>query len=166
MFSQVPTLKVAPTCQTFILFNKPGEAGAILQTPLSSKQNYLKTTLSKNKYIYIYLLCDALHMTCDICHVTHDTWHVTCCGWWTFSQHFSSLALTVCDLWYFEDLNISIISKEKTKSLSFCVAKEGPKASHPGLLSKNVSIMDQGQGLFHKHRCQYFLNSFRYKPDK
>ena len=25
-------------------------------------------------------------------------------GGWTFSQNFSSLALTVCDLWYYEDL--------------------------------------------------------------
>ena len=37
-------------------------------------------------------------------HVTRDTWHVTCLGGWTFSQNFSSLALTVCDLWYYEDL--------------------------------------------------------------
>ena len=50
----------------------------------------------KKKYIYIY---------CDMWHVTCDTWHVvTCCRGWTFSQNFSSLALTVCDLWYYEDL--------------------------------------------------------------
>ena len=36
--------------------------------------------------------------------VTHDTLHVTCLGGWTFSQNFSSLALTVCDLWYYEYL--------------------------------------------------------------
>ena len=35
-------------------------------------------------------------------HVTHDTWHMTFSQ--TFSQNFSSLALTVCDLWYYEDL--------------------------------------------------------------
>ena len=39
------------------------------------------------------------HMTCDIWHMTCDT----CCGRWTFSQNFSSLASTVCDLWYLED---------------------------------------------------------------
>ena len=52
-------------------------------------------------------------MTCDTWHVTRDTWHVKCDTWhiahdiyggWTFSQNFSSLALTVCDLWYYEDL--------------------------------------------------------------
>ena len=37
------------------------------------------------------------HMTCDM-------WHMTCLGGWIFSQNFSSLALTVCDLWYYEDL--------------------------------------------------------------
>ena len=34
--------------------------------------------------------------------MTRDTFHVW--GGWTFSQNFSSLALTVCDLWYYEDL--------------------------------------------------------------
>ena len=33
-----------------------------------------------------------------------DMWHMTCLGVWTFSPNFSSLALLVCDLWYFEDL--------------------------------------------------------------
>ena len=47
-----------------------------------------------------------LHVTCDMWHVTRarDTWHVTCLRGWTFSQNFSSLARTVCDLWYYEDL--------------------------------------------------------------
>ena len=45
------------------------------------------------------------HVTHDTWHVvTRDTWHVTCLGGWKFSQIFSSLALTVCDLWYYEDL--------------------------------------------------------------
>ena len=39
------------------------------------------------------------HVTCDMWHVTHDLF-----GGWTFSQNFSSLALPVCDLWYYEDL--------------------------------------------------------------
>ena len=38
------------------------------------------------------------HVTRDMWHVTRDTWHVTCLGGWTFSQNFSPLALTVCDL--------------------------------------------------------------------
>ena len=50
--------------------------------------------------------CDIWHVThdTDMWHVTRDMWHVTCCGGWTFSQNFSSLDLTVCDLWYYEDL--------------------------------------------------------------
>ena len=78
------------------------------------------------------ITCNTWHMTCDTWHVTHDTWHVTHdmwhvtqktwhvtgCGGWIFSQDFSSLALTVCDLWYFKDL------EEKadwlTESISQC----------------------------------------------
>ena len=60
-----------------------------------------------------HVTCDMWHVTRDTWHMTHDTWHVTCdmqhvtCdmlrGGGTFSQSFSSLALLVCDLWYFED---------------------------------------------------------------
>ena len=48
---------------------------------------------------------DTWQVTHDMWHVTRDTWHVTCdiFGGWTFSQHFSSLALNVCDLWYLEE---------------------------------------------------------------
>ena len=37
-------------------------------------------------------------------HVIRDMWHMTCLGGWTFYPNFSSLALTVYDLWYYEDL--------------------------------------------------------------
>ena len=47
---------------------------------------------------------DTWHMTCDTWHVTCDMWHVKCCWGWTFSQKFSFLALTICDLWYYEVL--------------------------------------------------------------
>ena len=51
---------------------------------------------------------DRWHVTGDTWHVTCDTWHLTCDmfggGGWTFSQNFSFLTLTVCDLWYYEDL--------------------------------------------------------------
>jgi hypothetical protein len=51
-------------------------------------------------------------VTCDTWHVTRDTGHVTCFGGWTFSDNFSSLALTVYDSWYYEDL------EEKDQSLN------------------------------------------------
>ena len=69
----------------------------------------------KNIYIYIYIAThDMPHVTCDTWQVTCDTWHVTCdILWgWTFSLSFSSLDLTVCDLWYFDDL------EEKADSLT------------------------------------------------
>ena len=47
---------------------------------------------------------DTWHVTRDTWTVTLDMWHVTRLGGWTFSQNFSSLALTVCDLWYYEDI--------------------------------------------------------------
>ena len=54
-------------------------------------------------------------------HMTHDTWHVTRDIWhfWrrTFSQNFSSLALTVCDIWYYEDL------EEKADSINEWVTR-------------------------------------------
>ena len=47
-------------------------------------------------------------MTRDMWHVTRDTLHVTFDmfggGGWTFSQNFSSLVLTVCNLLYYEHL--------------------------------------------------------------
>ena len=55
-------------------------------------------------FTWIYLTCDTWHVTRDTWHVTRDTRHMTCLGGWTFSQNFSALALTVCDLWYYEDL--------------------------------------------------------------
>ena len=48
--------------------------------------------------------CDTWHATRDTWHETRDMWHVTRLGGWTFSQHFSSLALSVCDLWSYEDI--------------------------------------------------------------
>ena len=46
------------------------------------------------------------HVTPDMLHVTHDMWHVThdLFGGLKFSQNVSSLALTVCDLLYYEEL--------------------------------------------------------------
>ena len=40
----------------------------------------------------------------DTWNLTFDTLHVTQCGGWKFSQNFSFLALTVWDIWCFEDL--------------------------------------------------------------
>ena len=49
-------------------------------------------------------------MTCDMWHMACDT-----PGGWTFSQKFSSLALTVCDFWYYEDM------EEKADSLTYLI---------------------------------------------
>ena len=69
----------------------------ISYTTLSKKKN-------KNKWDTWHVKCDTWHVTRDMWHVTRDMWHMTRLGGWTFSQNFSSLALTVCDLWYYEDI--------------------------------------------------------------
>ena len=82
--------------------------------------------------------CDMWHVTCDMWHVTRDIWHMTCDTWhvwggWTSSQIFSSLALTVCDLWYYEDL------EEKDESLNEWINDEAvyrTAPATPGLLIK------------------------------
>ena len=56
------------------------------------------------KIKWCHVTHDMWNVTCDMWHVTCDTWHLTCWGLWTFSQSFSSLALTVSDLWYYEDM--------------------------------------------------------------
>ena len=60
-------------------------------------------------------------------HVTHDIF-----GGWTFSQNFSSLAFTVCDLWYYEYL------EEKDDSLNESMSDKAvyrTAPATPGLLN-------------------------------
>ena len=47
-------------------------------------------------------------VTCFMWHVTRDRWHMTVGGMWTFSQTFSSLALTVLQRRLSEDLRKGI----------------------------------------------------------
>ena len=61
-----------------------------------------------------HMICVTWHVTCDMWHVTHDTWHVNCdiLGEVNIFSNVSSLALTVCDLRYFD------YSEEKADSLT------------------------------------------------
>ena len=70
--------------------------------------------------------------------MTCDMWHVTCLGGWTFSQNFSSLALTVCDLWYYEDLEekADLISQSMNHEAVYRIA---PATS--GLLKKTKIVL-------------------------
>ena len=90
-----------------------------------------------------HVTCDMWLVTRDMWLVTCDTWHVTCdmffCffgGGWTFSQNFGSLALTVCDLWYYEDL------EEKADSINEWMSDEAvyrTAPATPGLLIIEVT---------------------------
>ena len=74
----------------------------ISSTTLSEKKKINKYINKKNDTWHVTR--DTWHVTRDTWHVTRDMWHVTRLGGWTFSQNFSSLALTVSDLWYYEDI--------------------------------------------------------------
>ena len=82
-----------------------------------------------------HVTCGTWHVTC---HMWRYTWHMTCDmfgGGWTFSQNFSSLAFTVCDLWYHEDL------EEKDDSLNQLMNDEAvyrTAPATPGLLKTNM----------------------------
>ena len=91
-----------------------------------------KNKKNNNKKKMWHMTCDTWHVTRDTWHVTrgkwhvtHDMWHVTRFGGWTFSQNFSSLAHTVCDLWYYEDL------EEKDDSLSESISDEAVYRTAP-----------------------------------
>ena len=88
------------------------------------------------------------HVTCVTWHVTRDTWNVTWCGGRTFSQNVSSLALTVCDLWYLKDLEE--IADSLTESINYkgvC----GTAPATPGLLKKDIISKNY---IFHTFLCK------------
>ena len=67
----------------------------------SNPTEYLQRFVQKREKKVTY---DRWHMTCDIWHMTCDTWHMTGEGKWTFSQTVSSLALTVWEWRFVEDI--------------------------------------------------------------
>ena len=90
------------------LLSKLDGVGPVDNRPFSDKLHHFVRGKKKKMW---HVTRDMWHVTCDTWHVTHDTWHVTRDKWhvthlggWTLSQNFSSLALTVCDLWYYEEL--------------------------------------------------------------
>ena len=109
--------------KTRYVFNSPIVAGAVLKTLLSFN-NWLShwsvvkldgvgpvdNRPSNNK---LHHFVQKKRRESDMWYVTRDTWHmtrdmrlVTCDMLWgvnILSKYFSSLALLVCDLWYFED---------------------------------------------------------------
>ena len=99
-------------------------------------------------------------MTRDTWHVTPDTWRDTwrmtyLGGGWTFSQNFSSLALTVCDLLYYEYL------EEKDDSLNESVMRlfiEQPR--HTG------SINNLKQLTLYKPRTNLNVGENKMHPDQ
>ena len=96
------------------------------------------TTLSQKKEEEKkwHMTRDMWHVTFDTWHVTSDTWHVTrdTFGGWTFSWNFSFLALTVCDLWYYEYL------EEKDDSISQWINYEAICRTAPATLGPSITL--------------------------
>ena len=78
--------------------------GTVDNRPSPAKlHHFVQKRKKKNKSDTRHLTHDTWYVTPDMWHVTFDMWHVTHGGGWKFSPNFSSLALTVWDLWCLED---------------------------------------------------------------
>ena len=90
---------------------------------------------------FVHFFCvlnDMWHVTSDTWLLTHDTWHVTRDTWHVWGgEHFSSLAFTVCDLWYYKDL------EEKADSIN-------------ELMNEWVTRLFEGQPRLHRV-CQLII---------
>ena len=64
--------------------------------------NIFECSINDRTNIKIYIQAEEKRQIKKTKNMTGDTWHVTCCGGWSFSKIFSSLALTVCYLWCFQ----------------------------------------------------------------
>ena len=77
------------------MFLKLDGVGPVVIRPSTNKLHH---------FVWKKVTFDMWHVTCDMSHMTFDTWHVICDmlggGGWTFSQNFSCLALTVCDVYH------------------------------------------------------------------
>ena len=71
------------------LLYKLDGVGPVDNRPSPDKLHHFVKNTQKN------MTPDTWHMTPDTWNLTYDTWHVTHGGGWTFSQNFSSQALTV-----------------------------------------------------------------------
>ena len=99
------------------------------------------TTLSEKKKEK-NVACDTWHVTCDMWYVTRDMWHVTGEGRWTFSQSFSSLALTTLEWRFVEYL------EEKADSLPFkSVSDKGVCRTAPATQGLLESFPQKNAGL-------------------
>ena len=106
------------------------------------------------------MTCDMWHMTRDMWHVTRDMWHVTCCGGWTFSQNFSSLAFTVCDLRFYEDL------EEKAHGLTDLINNKAvcrTAPATPGLLNTHGVLLTDPLEI-HNEELRHYESLFEDLP--
>ena len=97
-------------CSMLSLWSAVSVCICVLQTPDLQTTDWVLVCLSvqcrgtKIMWHVTHDMWHVWHMTPHPWHLTPDMWHMTYFGGWTFSPNFSSLALPVCDLWYYEYL--------------------------------------------------------------
>ena len=110
-----------------LLFKKLDGVGPVDNRPSTDEfHQFVKKKFKK-------MTCDTWHVKCDTWHVTRDKWHVTRLGGWIFSENFSSLALTVCYLYHYEDL------EKKADSINELMSNKAvyrTASATPGLLKR------------------------------
>ena len=106
-------------------------------------------------FISWHVTCDMWHVTRDLWHVTRDMWHLTCdiFVWVNILSKFQLQALTVYDLWYYEDLEEKDewINQSMNQSMNDeAVYRTAPAT--PGLL--NIAMCSQqirSRGFWHSN---------------
>ena len=96
---------------------------------------------------------DKWQVTRDMWQVTRDTWRMTPHVEWTLSQNFSSIALTVWDLWCFEYLEEKAHRVNESMN-DEAVCRKAPAT--PGLLMTEVIVE---QPWLHRV-CQLFKTAY------
>ena len=96
------------------------------------------------------------HVIHDMWHMPCDTWHMTCGGRQTFSQNFSSLALTVSEWRFVED--ILRMDDSLTYSISDKAVYRTAQAT-PGLLIKHGRSLWHYKWRWPSFRCPSYLDT-------
>ena len=104
-----------------------------------------------------HMTCDMWQMICETWHGTWDTWRMTHDRWWTLCQNFRSLALTIWELWCFEDLE-----KQEVNSLSEWINQYFTTLFVQQLLALPVSAKDmKNKNIFFIPNKSYVIESHR-----
>ena len=106
------------------------------------------------------------HVACDTWHVTRNMWHMRRLRGWIFSQNFSSLALTVCDI-------MKIWRKRLTDLINEWINEEAVYRIAPGTpgllkmlfwMSSLTEALVDGRWKRHQYWCQATIADAQWHP--